>query len=80
MLQFLDELNDSEKASLLAQLALIKPEATNNLYESQMEDNEDEDPTMTPEPDATPRPVPDSLVLSAAAIGSSNVKGINYVL
>ena len=33
LLQFLDELNDVEKASLLAQLAQIKPEATNNLYE-----------------------------------------------
>ena len=59
---------------------MIKPEATNTLYESQMEDNDDEEISMTPEADATTKPVPESLILFSAAIGSSNVKGINYTL
>ena len=38
----MDELSEKEKISLLAQLALINPEATNNLYDQQMENEDSE--------------------------------------
>jgi hypothetical protein len=43
-----------------------------------MEDGDESDPNDAPGAELPMKPVPDILILSAAAIAAKNVKGINY--